>query len=332
MQKKHYSIYTLFFIFSLFIFSGCKPKQIIKNDKINVVCTIYPEFDWTRNIIGNQNDRIILSLLVKNGVDLHSFQPSAQDIIQISTCDLFIYVGGESDKWVKETLAAATNPDMKVINLMEVLGENVKEEEVPEGAMEEEHHHDENEEHHHDEVEYDEHIWLSLRNASICTKAIADSLIQILPDAEPVFSENLRKYQGELELLDRQFSSAVQKANLKTFVFCDRFPFRYFMDDYGLKYYAAFTGCSAETEASFETVAFLANKINELGIKYIYTIETSDEKLPNTVIKNAHNYDCEIIRIDSMQSTTLRSAIGGKTYINTMQKNMEQLEKGLCLN
>lgn len=331
MKKSLFTILISLTIISMSVFTGCKPhnNKTSGNEKINVVCTIYPAYDWVRSIIGNQNDKIYLSMLVKNGVDLHSFQPSAQDIIQISTCDLFVYVGGESDKWVKDALASATNKNMKVLNLMEILGENVKEE-VPEGAMEEEH--EDEDEHHHDEVEYDEHIWLSLRNASICCQAITDSLIQIYPAAEQTFTENLRKYQGELTLLDKQFSSAVQKANLRTFVFCDRFPFRYFMDDYDLKYYAAFTGCSAETEASFETVAFLANKINELGIKYVYTIETSDDKLPNTVIRNAHNYDCEIIRIDSMQSTTLRSAIGGKTYINTMQKNMEQLEKGLCLN
>ena len=313
-------------ILSLFLFSSCKPRMQNAAGKIKIVSTIFPIYDWTRCIAGEQNGQIILSMLVKNGVDLHSYQPAASDIVQISTCDLFIYVGGESDKWVQEALSSATNKNMKVLNLMEILGDNVKEEEVVEGMQAETKHEAEETE---DEIEYDEHIWLSLKNAKICCNAIYNALCQIDAQNTELYTSNFNKYCAEIELLDQQFSYAAHNATQTNFIFCDRFPFRYFMDDYGLTYYAAFTGCSAETEASFETVAFLAQKVTELNVKYVYTIETGSEKLPKTILSNAHNYTADIIRIDSMQSTTLRSAIGGKTYLNSMRKNMEELEKGL---
>lgn len=309
-MKNMKKITFLLLITTVFIFCGCKPRMQNAEGKIRIVTTIFPEYDWARCIAGEQNGNVILSMMVKNGVDMHSYQPSASDIVQISTSDIFIYIGGESDEWVKEALETTTNTNRIELNLLEILGENAKKET------------DNN-------SEYDEHIWLSLKNAKLCCMAIYDALCHIDAQNSEMYKKNLDKYCAELELLDQQFTYAVKNATQTNFIFCDRFPFRYFMDDYGLTYYAAFSECSAETEASFETIAFLADKVSETKVKYVYTIETGNEKLPKTILSNAHNYTSDILRIDSMQSTTLRSAIGGKTYLNTMRKNMEELEKGL---
>ena len=198
-------------------------------------------------------------MLLDKGVDLHNFQPTAEDIMKVATCDLFIYTGGESDAWVEDALKESVNPDMKVINLMETLGGSVKEEEIVEG-MECEEEEEEGEE----EAEYDEHVWLSLKNASILCRAIEEAIASIDPANAAVYEENLKNYQDSLHSLDVSYQEAVDASALKTLLFGDRFPFRYLTDDYGLTYYAAFVGCSAETEASFETITFLTGKVDEL--------------------------------------------------------------------
>ena len=273
-------------------FAKAKSAQ---NSKLKIVATIFPQYDWTREILGNNASNAELTLLVGNGVDLHSYQPSIQDIAKISTADIFIYVGGESDGWVKDALKNARNKSMKVINLMETLGDKVKEEEIVEGmqAEEEEHEHHEHEEHdheaeghhhHHDsdeeELEYDEHVWLSVRNAKIICQEIASALSEKDSANAGTYKANAAAYSAKLDKLDSDFAAAVKNGNKKTVLFGDRFPFRYFVDDYGLKYYAAFVGCSAETEASFETVIFLAGKVDELGLKAVCKIEKATERLP----------------------------------------------------
>jgi zinc transport system substrate-binding protein len=327
-----------------------------KSGKKQIVATVFPEYDWVMNVLGDKAGDYDVTMLLDNGVDLHSFQATAADIMKISSCDMLIYVGGESDEWIEEAIKEAVNKDMVVINLLETLGDAVKEEEVVEGMEGEEHEHEGGEGHEHDEddedhdheegedhdddhghghdhegdeVEYDEHVWLSLRNAEVIVNAIADAFAGIDSENASVYSSNAAVYNEKLKTLDAEYKAAVDGASVKTILFGDRFPFRYLTDDYGLSYYAAFVGCSAETEASFETVVFLANKLDELGLKAVLTIETSDQKLAKTIKENSKSADQEILMLDSMQSTTSKDIKAGATYLSIMEKNLEVLKKAL---
>jgi zinc transport system substrate-binding protein len=263
-------------------------------------------------------------------VDLHSFQPTAADILKISTCDLFIYVGGESDEWVDDALREATNKSMTVVSLLDVLGDAVKEEEVVEGMQEEEHEdeHDEDE-HGEEEVEYDEHVWLSLKKAQVVVTGIADAMGKADPNNAGTYKTNADNYKNRLAELDSRYADAVANSNKNTVLFGDRFPFRYLTDDYNLNYYAAFAGCSAETEASFDTVIFLSGKIDELGLKKVLVIESSDQKVAQTIIDNTAAKDLEILVLDSMQATSSSDIAKGVTYISVMESNLEVLTKAL---
>lgn len=288
---------------------------------LHIVTTIFPEYDWVREVLGDRADSADVTLLLDKGVDLHSFQPTVEDILKIASCDMFIYVGGESDEWVDDALKEAVNKDMVVINLLEVLGDNVKSEEIVEGM---EHDHD-----HEGEEELDEHVWLSLRNAAVFTDAIADGLAKLDPDNADSYRANADAYKGKLDALDKEYSVAVDAGSVHTLLFGDRFPFRYLVDDYGLDYYAAFAGCSAETEASFETVVFLAEKTDELGLGAIMTIEGTDHSIAETVRDNTAAKDQEILTMDSLQSTTGKDAENGTSYLSVMTSNLEVLKQAL---
>jgi zinc transport system substrate-binding protein len=306
--------------------SACgEKKEDAGEEKIKIVTTIFPEYDWVRNIVGAENETIEVDLLVDSGADLHSFQPTAEDILKISTCDLFVYVGGESDEWVHDVLRDAMNKDMKVVNLLESLGDSAKQEEVIEGMQEEEHEHEEE----HEEGEYDEHVWLSLRNASKLVKVISEAIVSVDPDNKNIYEENTVAYLEKIEALDKEYQEVTEKAKVKTLLFADRFPFRYMVDDYGLNYYAAFVGCSAETEASFETMSFLTNKVDELGLSSIMTIESSDQKIAKTVKENSKTKDQQILTMDSMQSVTAKNIADGTTYLSIMEENLAVLKDAL---
>lgn len=501
MKKK-----SIFYMLSACMFfgalAGCTDKAVSdkkSDDDIHVVTTIFPEYDWVNQIVGNANDKISTTMLLDNGVDLHSYQPTAEDIRKVSDCDLFIYVGGESDTWVEDALKNAKNKNMQVINLLDVLKDSVKTEEVMPGMQaEDEHHHgyshfddsdvkdrslsdwsgewqsvypyledgtldevmkkkaesgDKSEEeykayyetgyktdideitidgdnnkivfvqngkessatytykgyrifdyssgnrgvryffeaddtssgapkyiqfsdhgispgkaeHFHiymgntgfddlsaqmdnwptyypqsmskeeikdemledEEKEYDEHVWLSLKNAEVLCNAIADALEKADPDHAEQYRENTENYVSQLSDLDAQYQDTVDTATNKTLLFGDRFPFRYMVDDYGLKYYAAFVGCSAESEASFETVRFLSQKVDELGLKYIMTIEKSDGKIAKTIIENTKAKNQKILTMDSMQSTTSDDVKNGTTYLSIMKENLDVLKEAL---
>ena len=295
--------------------------------KIKVVTTIFPEYDWVKEIAGYAGENMEITMLLDNGVDLHNYQPTTADLAKVSDCDLFIYVGGESDAWVDGALKEAVNKNMKVINLLDVLGESVKEEEVKEG-MEAEEEQDE-EDSQEEEPEYDEHVWLSLKNAKVLTQAIADSLCKIDKEHKDIYSENEKNYEEKLDTLDKEYQETVDAASKKTLLFGDRFPFRYMVDDYGLDYYAAFVGCSAETEASFKTIKFLAEKADKLELKNVMTIEKSDQKIAKTIIDNTKNKDQNILTLDSMQSTTSEDVKNGTTYLSVMENNLNVLKEVL---
>lgn len=295
--------------------------------KITIVAATFPLYDWTRQVLGENSDAELI-LLMDSGVDLHSFNPTAQDILRVASCDLFIYVGGESDEWVDDVLAAANNPDLVAINLMDVLGDSVKEEEIVEG-MEEEAEEVAEEEEAGKEVEYDEHVWLSLKNASTLCQEIANRLGEIDPDGKTAYDANVAAYLEELSELDLEYQAMIENSSKKTVLFGDRFPFRYLTDDYGLNYYAAFVGCSAETEASFETVVFLANKVDELDLPAVLKIEGSDGKLAQTIVDNTTKQSAEIFELDSMQSVTAADVAQGANYLAAMENNLFILQEAL---
>lgn len=324
----------------LILFSGCSKKNedLAQNHKIKVVATIFPLYDWAKNVAsGTENTEV--ELLIKNGVDLHSFQPSTSDIVKLLSADVLIYVGGESDFWIPDALKNSVNGKMVQINLMKELSDSVKEEEAVDGMTngdDDEHHALQFANHNHDEVEYDEHLWLSVKNAENAVQKIAE-VLQEKDSAESILIEKNKK--SYLEMLDSllkdyqdgfgrgQDGSSAGGNHQKTIIVCDRFPFRYLTDELGIKYFAAFVGCSAETEASFETVAFLSQKIKELGAKQVFVTESSDKKIARTVIKNAglSEDECKIVTLDSMQSTTLEDSENGKNYIDTMKENYRKL-------
>lgn len=317
------------------MFTGCgaSEKPTAQGDKLKIVTTIFPEYDWTREILGDQSERTEVTMLLDNGVDLHSYQPTADDLIKIAECDLFIYVGGESDGWVESALASTSNPDRAVINLIDTLGDSVKLEEVVEGMQETEHDHEEDEDHAHDadeqETETDEHVWLSLRNAQAVCQKIAEKLGEIDPEHEQAYTQNALAYIDQLAALDAKYQAAVDAASKKTLVFGDRFPFRYLTEDYGLNYYAAFVGCSAETEASFETIRFLAEKTDALGLSHVLTIENPNHKIAETVVANTSGKNQQVLSMDSMQSVTSKDVAAGATYLSIMEHNLDVLTQAL---
>ena len=302
-------------------------KTTENTDKtLNIATTIFPEYDWTRAILGDRADDVNLTMLLDNGTDLHSFQPAVKDIMKVSSCDLLIYVGGESDQWIEDALESAQNKDMKTINLMEVLGDSIKEEETVEGMQESEHDHDHEDE---EEKEYDEHVWTSMRNAEVICDAIAETLEEMDPENKEIYQSNAETYEEKLSALDEAYQETVNNANQKTLVFADRFPFRYLVDDYDLSYYAAFSGCSAESEASFKTVTFLAGKVDELGVKSVLTMEKSDDRIAQTVIENTKAKDQKILQLNSMQSITSEEIADGATYLSVMEDNLGVLKEAL---
>lgn len=338
MKKKLLVLAAL--VLSAVAFVSCTSKKSsVKNNsgaekKIQIVATIFPAYDWTKNILGLNPSEATLAMLLGNGVDMHSFQPSVDDIVKISSADLFIYVGGESDKWVGGALKNAVNKNMKVINLLDVLKTSVKEEELVEGMQEEEHGHGDEDGHHHDdETEYDEHVWLSLKNVMKVCRAISSALQEIDMEHKDVYAAAADSYIEKLSALDADYENAVKTAKRSVVLFADRFPFRYLADDYGLEYYAAFAGCSAESEASFETVRFLARKVDALNLPYILTIEGNaggaSNKLAETVLSSTENKSAEIAAMDSMQATSFDDVKNGASYIGIMEKNLSVLKEAL---
>ena len=342
-------------------------------EKIKILTTSFYQFDWLREIIGDKMDRFELEFLLDDGVDLHNYQTTAEDIAKLADSDLFVYTGGESDAWVSHALRDLEKDEHQVIDMLALLGDRAKFEEIIDGMedhdhahaheeeshdhdhdMEESHDHDydmeESHDHDHDtedahdhdhdeegdhdhshehEGVYDEHVWLSLENAIYYVKALALRVSDLDPDNAAVYSENSKEYIKKLSALHARYLEEVNTASRDTILFGDRFPFRYLVDDYDLDYYAAFVGCSAETEASFETIIFLAGKMDELDLKNVLVIETSDGKLAETIIANTKNKDQEILVLDSLQSVYGKDAEAGLSYLGVMEENLEVLKKAL---
>ncbi len=333
---------------------GTKSETEGAAKKISVIAVTYPQYDWLKNVLGERADAVDLKLLIKNGADLHSYQPSAQDIATIAGANMVVYVGGESDEWIEKALAATPKEGRIEVNMMKVLGDRVKEEEVVEGM---EHHHEHGEEaegpehehhehakatepaeatsehHHHDEeeeVENDEHIWLSLKNAEMLVKALAESIAKLDTAHATEYHMNAALYIAKISALDAQYRATMENATLKTILFGDRFPFRYLVDDYGIKYYAAFVGCSAESEASFETITFLAGKMDSLALPTIFTIDGSDGKIARAILDaSKKSKNAEVLMLNSMQSVKDEQIKAGADYLSIMRDNLEVLRKAI---
>lgn len=295
-------------------FSACGNEKHVEN-KISVVTTIFPAYDWAKNIIGDENG-FDLTLIGGSGVDLHSFQPSANDIAQISACDVLICVGGDSDSWIFDAIKHSTNKNLVVIKLIDVLGDKIK----PEDA----HEHENHDENHHNDGEIDEHVWLSLKNAQILCENIAKTLSKVDSSHENALQTNFNAYKAKISALEGEYQATIAASPVKTLVFGDRFPFKYLCDDYNLQHFAAFSGCSAETEASFATIKALADKIDELNLHFVLKIDGSTHKIAETIISNTKNKDQTILTLDSMQSADKNA-----NYLDIMSKNLEILREAL---
>lgn len=314
MKKLTALILSILLIFSI---TACT-NQISNesNDKIKIVCTAFPQYDWAREITGYASDYDIL--LLGGGEDIHNFQPSVEDIINLKSADAVIYIGGTSDNWVSEVLYGT---DAKPLNMLECIGTFAKEEAHSEG-MEEEH-----ENHaHHEETELDEHVWLSLKNAAVICKNISDILTDISPEKRDMISQNTERYIAKINALDVRYAETISDSTYKTLIFADRFPFLYMADDYNLSFYAAFPGCSAESEASFETIAFLSKKLDELALPSVMVTDGANMKMAETVLSSSENPNRRILSLSSMQSAARDES---ETYLSVMEQNLDTLRDAL---
>ena len=287
-------------------------------DKLQIVCTVFPLYDWARQLTQG-SDNVEVSLLLKGGTDLHSYQPTAQDILTVASADLFFYVGGESDFWVADVMEQAPDKERIALNAMEHLSDRLMHEAPPRGA-EDGHDHE-----HEDGVPYDEHIWLSLENARIVCAALSEALAQLDAGNAQLYADNAAAYDEALAAMDAEFRTTLETAPRHTLLVGDRFPFSYLAADYGLDCYAAFAGCSAESEASFETVAFLADKLETEHLPAVLVLENSDGKLADTIIQNTSTKDQQVLTLNSMQSVSGSQGEEGADYLELMQQNLDTL-------
>ena len=346
-MKKFSKLLTLLMILVMCAscFYGCSSDKKEENSskKIKVVATIFPVYDFLREIGG---DKIDLTMLMTPGAETHSYEPTPKDMTTVSNADFFAYVGGDSDEWVDKILDGNKNDKMKVVTLMDCV-KTVDEEHVE--GMEEEHdhdhdedvdgkddsdkdkdEHDEHDEHDHnhdgDEPEQDEHVWTSPKNAIEIVKKLTSELSKVDPDNANYYKENSKNYIKKLENLDKKFEDVVKNGKRKEIIFGDRFPFRYFVDRYGLKYYAAFPGCSTDTEASASTVAFLTNKVKEDKIPVIFHIELSNNKIAKSI---AEATGAKMLQLNAVHNVTKEDFEKGETYLSLMEKNLKPLEEAL---
>ena len=312
------------------LLSGCnqpeeeKPYEETKDEpgKLSIVTTIFPQYDFARQISGGNAE---LTMLLGPGEESHTYEPTPQDIIEIQNADIFIYVGGESETWVDSILSSFDTSNMEIINMMKLV--DVVEEEIVEG-MEGEAEEEPEEEtgDSSDEKEYDEHVWTSIDNAQIISQAIADALCEKDEPNSSTYRINCEKYLTELSDLKKDFNGIVKSSERNTIVFGDRFPLRYFADEFGIEYYAAFPGCSEQSEPSAGTVAFLIEKVRAENIPVVFYLELSNGKIAETI---AESTDAETLCFNSCHNVTMEQFLNGVTYVDLMKENVEVLEKAL---
>lgn len=335
---------------SVLLLSGCRAGDMPSDaggsgsGKPSIVCTAFPQYDWTLQILGSRADQFSVTLLNHQGADMHSFQPTAANMVSMANCDLFIHMGGYSESWVPAALESAENPDAAVLTLLDHV-EKLEEEFTPgmahDAYHDHDHGHEENtgiddgdahsheEDHAAEEVEYDEHLWLSLRCAQDACRSIADAVCSLDPAHAEEYEENLQRYCSSLQTLDRKYETVVSNAECPILLFADRFPFRYLAHDYDLECFAAFPGCSAETEASFETIIALSEELSAHQLQSVILLEGSKTDFAQTVIRNSDRKDARILTLNSMQAAGQKEADAGITYLSIMEDNLQVLKTAL---
>jgi zinc transport system substrate-binding protein len=303
----------------------------IDSRNISIVCTIFPQYDWVRQIVGELISGFDL-ILLGNRLDFHNYQPVMDDIVTITNCDLFIYIGGASDRWVGDVLAGTINPNIVVIDLLAALDKAASAGELISGDVDEHRHEREHNGHEHrnhgHSAEIDEHIWLSLNNAALFSQLIAEALVSLDPANSSIYMANLAAYLAEISALDLKYREVINNAETLTILCGDRFPFYHLATDYGLTYYTAFPGCLTESEASFETIIYLAGKADELRLKNLIVTESSDYLVAQAIINNTTAKDAKIKVLNSLQSVTATEA-GQTTYLAVMAENLKVLAEVL---
>ncbi len=301
------------------VMSGCVAGFEVNDGELSVVSTIFASYDFAKEIAGEYGD---VSMLLKPGAEAHSYEPTPKDIVTIGECDVFIYVGGENDAWVDDILESVDTSDMIIIKMLDLVDKYT--EEYVEGM---ECHQEDCDEHDHlDTQEWDEHVWTSPKNAVIICEAVCEAFCEANPVREKDYRDNLNSYTEELFALDEQFKAAVGAGNRSTLVFGDRFPLRYFAEEYGLDYYAAFPGCSSDTEASAATIAFLIDKVKEDNIPVIFKIELSSDNIARTI---AEDTGATVRTFNTCHNVTAEEFSQGVTYISLMEQNLEVIKEAL---
>lgn len=327
---KHFIRVFSIILLGAMLFTGCGSETLpTEKDRISVVCTTFPQYDWVKNLLGAETDAFEVSLLVKNSSDIHNYQPSAQDMIAIKEADLFVYVGGESDAWVADLIASDAQIEDKSVSLVGAIGDKALVEEIVEGMQHDHEHSHEEGDHDHEEEGMDEHVWLSLENAEILCRYLADRLTLLSPEYAEQIAENTSAYIEELHALDIAYRKVAEMSAHTPLIFGDRFPFRYLTEDYELEYYAAFAGCNAEVEASFDTIITLAGKVAAYEVPCILVIDGSDKSLAKSILEAAGESNKKILTLDSMQSVSMDDINAGASYLGIMRANLEILREAL---
>lgn len=307
-MKRWIALLLALLLFALFSGGCALPEQ---SGKRTIVTTLFAEYDWARQILGDTAEWELI-LLTDNGTELHSFQPTAADIIQIAQADLFIYTASEQTPWIEEALKTEGNPARIALDLNAVLADK---------ALREEHDHEGHEEH---DASIDPHHWLSPKNALLLSEAIAQKIMEADPANQEAYQRNYADYRARLEALDQAYSQAFGEG--ATLIFADRYPFRYLEADYPLTCYAAFPGCTAETNADFKTVMALAQQVQKIRPAALLTVDGGDPSLAQTILSTA-KVEAEILSVASMQSVTKARIEEGLDYLTVMEENLNIFKK-----
>ncbi len=311
-MKKTISI-LMCIVLCMAVMCSCSDKETT-HEGIKIVCTAFPQYEYVKNILGTSDG---LTLLLDDGADLHSYEPTATDIIEIASSDLFVCIGGISDSWVEGALKSANSDNLKAVSLMDMV--QTYDVDYVAGMEKENHHHE-------GEHEKDEHIWLSLQNSAAITRTLCDIICEIDTANAEKYRENAENYISSLNELDSEYKTVIDGAKRNVLLFADRFPFRYLIEDYNLEYHAAFSGCSSESEASFQTMAFLIDKTKELSLPAVIITENSDGSIAEMISRET---GAETLTLDSCQSVSASDIENGTTYLGIMQKNLEILKEAL---
>ena len=303
---------------------GCGPRAKADDGRLQVVCTVFPYYDFARQIGGDDVD---VTLLVAAGKETHSFEPTPLDVITLSEADVFLYNGGESEAWVDDILSAAGENIAVTLPLMPQVSTLAEEwAEGMEGAHDDHDHDHDGHGHDSDEIENDAHVWTSPVLAKTLCRAICDALCQADPEHRDGYQARLADYLAQLDDLDEAFRDVVAAGQRRLLVFGDRFPLLYFCKEYGLDYRAAFHGCASDTEPSLATLKYLIDKVEDEDIPVVYTIELSSQKVAQAI---AETTGARVLTFQSCQTVSRRDMEAGATYLSLMERNVEALKEGL---